>query len=59
MKQKPELPVEIEKALRCYWKSRPRSSGSKKRRPGCAICSAEHMVGLERKCWYPKMTATP
>jgi hypothetical protein len=55
MNRKPELPVEIEKALRRYLEIQAEEQRLKEEKTGLRDMIGEHMVGLEIKSWYPKI----
>ena len=55
MNRKPELPVEIEKALRRYMEIQAEEQRLKEERTELRDRIGEHMVGLEMKYWYPKI----
>jgi hypothetical protein len=55
MNRKPELPVEIEEALRRYLEIQAEEQRLKEEKTGLRDMIGEHMVGLERKYWYPQI----
>jgi len=55
MNRKPELPVEIEKALRRYLEIQAEEQRLKEEKNDLRERIGEHMAGLEMKSWYPKI----
>lgn len=55
MNRKPELPVEIEKALRRYLEIQAEEQRLKEEKNDLRERIGEHMAGLEMKYWYPKI----
>ena len=55
MNRKPELPVEIEKALRRYLEIQAEEQQLKEEKNDLRERIGEHMAGLEMKYWYPKI----
>lgn len=55
MNRGPELPVEIEKALRRYLEIQAEEQRLKEEKNDLRERIGEHMAGLEMKYWYPKI----
>jgi len=55
MDRKPELPVEIERALRRYLEIQAEEQRLKEEKDGLREKIVEHMAALEMKYWYPKI----
>ena len=55
MNRKPELPVEIEKALRRYLEIQAEEQRLKEEKNDLRERIGAHMAGLEMKYWYPKI----
>ena len=59
MNKKPELPVEIEKALRRYLEIQAEEQRLKEEKNNLREKIGEHMADLEMKYWYPKVDGQP
>ena len=59
MNKKPELPVEIEKALRRYLEIQAEEQRLKEEKNNLREKIGEHMADLEMKYWYPKVDGRP
>jgi hypothetical protein len=59
MDRKPELPVEIEKALRRYLEIQAEEQRLKEEKDNLREKICEHMADLEMKYWYPKVDGQP
>jgi hypothetical protein len=55
MNRKPELPVEIEKALRRYLEIQAEEQQLKQEKNDLREKISEHMADLQMKYWYPKI----
>jgi len=55
MDRKPELPADIEKALRRYLEIQTEEQRLKEEKNDLRERIGEHMAGLEMKYWYPKI----
>jgi hypothetical protein len=55
MDRKPELPVEIERALRRYLEIQAEEQRLKEEKTELRERIGDHMAGLEMKYWYPKI----
>ena len=55
MDRKPELPVEIEKALRRYVEIQAEEQKLKQEKNDLREKISEHMAHLQMKYWYPKI----
>jgi hypothetical protein len=59
MDRKPELPIEIEKALRRYLEIQAEEQRLKEEKDGLREMIGVHMAGLDVKYWYPKIDGQP
>jgi len=59
MSKKPELPDEIEKALRRYLEIQAQEQRLKEEKTGLREMIGEHMAALDMKYWYPKIDGQP